>query len=77
MMNQTITKIVLSRRKASDGIDYTARHGAPCPYCGIRSRSYRTLPWEDTTRIRYHKCENPTCPLATLNITIKSIEADK
>jgi hypothetical protein len=76
-MNKAISRIVLARRDAAGGIDYTAKSGAPCPYCGERSRSYRTLPWEDTTRIRYHRCENLKCPLATMKITIKSIEADK
>lgn len=76
-MNKALTKIVLARGDAAAGIDYTSRKGAPCPYCGARSRSYRTLPWEDTTRIRYHRCENVKCPLATMKITIKSIEVDK
>lgn len=40
------------------GVDWSARDGGVCPACGkIRCKITRTMPWEGTTRTRYHRCE--------------------
>ncbi len=75
-MNAVVRKLVLSLERVTAGVDYTARRGAVCPWCGLKSRITVTRPWEDKTRIRYHRCENGECPISTLNINIKSIEVD-
>ena len=56
------------------GITFTQRHGAACPWCGMRACVVNTRPIEGVTRIRYHRCSNPTCPLHVFDHTIKSIE---
>lgn len=76
-MNIVATKIVLARRKAERGVDFSPRSGAECPHCGGQAKIYKTLPWDENTRIRYHRCRNDRCPLAAMAITIKSIEVDK
>jgi len=76
-MNAIVKQIALAKREAAAGVNYTARLGAPCPHCGARSRIYRTMPWENTTRIRYHRCTNEKCPLSALGVGIKSVEADR
>jgi hypothetical protein len=76
MMNKTAIAIIKAKEEAETGVTYSSRHGAPCPWCGKKSRIYRSLPWEDATRIRYHRCETGTCPLAALRVTIKSVEMD-
>lgn len=75
--NPTVTKLVLARKTAAAGVDFSSRHGARCPWCHARTRIVVTKPWEDTTRIRYHRCENLECPLCTMAVGIKSIEAEK
>lgn len=76
-MNLTVRKIVIARREAAAGVDFSPRVGALCPWCHRKAKGYRTLPWEDATRIRYHRCENHDCPISTMNVTIKSIEVDR
>ena len=63
-------------RKAQAGVDYSPRTGATCPGCGRRATVYRTMPWDDAIRIRYHRCESETCLVARCRTTIKSIEVD-
>lgn len=75
-MNISVKKVVLAKEEASAGVDYSSRLGAACPWCGKRAKIYCTLPWESQTRIRYHRCENGICPLATMRVSIKSIEVD-
>ena len=75
-MNQSATMIVLAKRQAENGVDFTARRGAVCPWCQQRTRIYATRPWEGTVRIRYHRCENPACILARMQVSIKSLEED-
>lgn len=75
-MNKTARIIIAAKAQAESGVDYSSRIGAPCPLCRKKTKIYRTLPWEENTRIRYHRCENGTCPLASLRVTIKSIEVD-
>lgn len=76
-MNLVVKKILVARRQAAAGVDYSARVGARCPWCAGKARITVTRPWEDNTRIRYHRCDNAKCPVATMNITIKSIEVDR
>lgn len=76
-MNAILTKIFLAKREAAAGVDFSPRHGALCPWCGKKATIYRTLPWEDATRIRYHRCEHSECPLSALGVGIKSVEVDR
>ncbi|BCL59953.1 hypothetical protein DGMP_06460 [Desulfomarina profundi] len=76
MARPTISKIALAKNRAANGVDYSPRLGGLCPWCGEKSRIYKTTPWEGNTRIRYHRCKNPGCVLAAMKITIKSIEVD-
>lgn len=65
------------KKAAEAGVDYSPRTGVLCPACGSRSKPYKTMPWDGNTRIRYHKCQQKGCILATINQTIKSVEVDK
>ena len=76
-MNAIASKIALVKQEAADGVDYSARHGALCPWCGKKARIVSTRPWEDTTRIRYHRCEESECVLSVLQVSIKSVEVDR
>ncbi|MBU1138821.1 MAG: ogr/Delta-like zinc finger family protein [Proteobacteria bacterium] len=76
MAGTTITRIALASKEAAAGVDFSSRTGAPCPGCGKRAKIYKTMPWEDNTRIRYHRCENSKCALSSLGTTVKSIEVD-
>lgn len=58
------------------GVDFSARLGALCPCCGRKAPVYRSMPWEDGLRVRYHRCVNPGCPLAALGGTIKSVQRE-
>jgi len=71
-----MAKVVAARDEAAAGVDYSPRAGAACPLCGTKARIYSTMPWEDNTRIRYHRCENGSCPMSSLRVSIKSIEVD-
>ena len=74
--NPVVTKLTLARELAAAGVDYSRRHGAACPWCGRKARITSSRPWDDATKIRYHRCDNGQCPLSTMNINIKSIEVD-
>lgn len=76
-MNHVATKIVLARREAESGVDFSPRVGAVCPHCKKTAKIYKTQPWDDSTRIRYHRCRNAACPIAAMGLTIKSIEIDQ
>ena len=75
-MTVVASQLALQVATASAGVDYSHRHGATCPGCGERARIVKTLPWEGSTRIRYHRCENPRCLLCAARATIKSVEED-
>lgn len=76
MNKAALVYITVAKEKAENGVDFSSRLGARCPLCGNKARIYRTLPWEESTRIRYHRCETGSCALASLRVTIKSIETD-
>ncbi len=63
--------------KAEAGIDYRPRTGALCPACGKPAKIVATRPWEGTARIRYHRCRQPACVLASTGTTIKSVEVER
>ncbi len=65
-----------SCQQAAFGVDYSSRHGAPCPWCGKKTRVYRTNPWQGYIRIRYHRCTSGSCPLAAMKVSIKSVQID-
>lgn len=64
--------------KAAEGVEYSPRYGAICPFCGaIWMPSYKCKPWDDNTRVRYHKCKNKDCQLHINDISIKSVQVDR
>lgn len=69
-----IARIATAKEEAQAGVDYSPKHGARCPWCGGRARIYKTTPWEDDLRIRYHRCEAGGCALASMGVSIKSVE---
>lgn len=75
--NPAVSKLVIARQTAASGVDFSARLGARCPWCNRRAKIVATRPWDETTRIRYHRCENPECPLGSMGVGIKSIEVEK
>lgn len=75
--NPAVTKLVMARQTAATGVDFSTRRGASCPWCGRRARIVATRPWDETTRIRYHRCENNECPLGSMGVGIKSIEVER
>ncbi len=76
-MNAAGTMIVLAKRKADQGVDYSPKHGALCPMCGEKARIYSTKPWDGPVRVRFHRCDNQACALASMRISIKSLEEDR
>ncbi|MCE1273869.1 MAG: hypothetical protein LWW75_05000 [Chlorobiales bacterium] len=75
-MNKTAQLIVMAKAAAERGVDYSARDGAKCPFCGTKTKIYRSMPWEESFRVRYHRCEQGSCPLSALRVTIKSVQCD-
>ncbi len=76
-MNQVaLGKIAKAKQLAENGVDYSAKHGALCPWCNKKTRIYRTMPWDGQVRVRYHKCERNGCVVHTLRVSIKSIQVD-
>lgn len=76
MARISIVRIAAAKERGSQGVDYSPRLGAICPWCGKRAKIVKTLPWEDRTRIRYHRCHTEGCLMATMGNSIKSIEVD-
>ncbi len=78
-MNQKIQKVAaVALRSAMQGVDYTARWGAVCPWCGKeRIPVYCTRPWSGKVRVRYHRCNNKDCLLCQMRQGIKSLQTAK
>lgn len=73
-----MVNVIAIMAKAGAGVDFSARFGALCPYCGKRAKVVTTRPWEGTLRVRYHQCKNTdNCVVAAMGTTIKSIEEDR
>lgn len=74
---QEITEkyLVNAISEAENGVDYSPKTGALCPFCDRKTYVKDTRPWMGDCRVRYHKCTNPTCCLYHLSKTIKSVEA--
>ncbi|MCK9324566.1 MAG: hypothetical protein M0P69_03630 [Bacteroidales bacterium] len=72
---QIIATVAAAIEMAGQGVDYTPKSGAVCPWCGKdRIPVYCTKPWSGDVRIRYHHCNNPECILYRLNTGIKSLQ---
>ena len=69
--------LALLKSTAESGVDSRPRTGAICPCCGKPAKITATRPWDHNTRVRYHRCLNPSCLLAGINQTIKSVETDR
>lgn len=77
-MKKIMRNVIAITAKAGQGVDYSPRFGALCPYCGDRAKVTTTRPWEGSVRVRYHRCMNKdTCVVAGMDINIKSIEEDR
>ena len=72
-----IAMVVQAKSRAEQGVDYSSRHGALCPWCKTRAKTYCTRPWDGVARVRFHRCTNPACVLATIGTSIKSLEEDR
>jgi hypothetical protein len=68
----TIDFIAVAISKARNGIVYDTKDGAFCPACGERVKVLVTKPWLGSSRLRYHKCDNPKCVMCVLDETIRS-----
>lgn len=66
-----------AKDKAENGVIYTSRNGAACPSCGKRLTVVTTRPWEETERVRFHRCTNNQCVLMHMHTSIKSVETDE
>lgn len=76
-MTAAAKRFVLVVEMARTGVIYERRRGAACPCCGAdRLRTYKTMPWEDGVRIRYHRCANPDCVLGAMGEGIKSLQEE-
>lgn len=75
-MKAVIKRLIASQKIAAGGVDYSPRQGALCPWCKKKTKIVSTRPWEDNTRIRYHRCKNIMCPLSSGQVNIKSIEVE-
>lgn len=54
---KVIKKTVRKKREPLDGVGYDRIIGAQCPACYMPGGYVtNTLPWEDSTRVRYHVC---------------------
>jgi len=70
--------IVFAIQKAAQGVEYTPKYGAVCPFCGsIRMRTITTRKWDGDTRTRFHRCKNKSCPLHKRKVYIKSVQVDE
>ena len=76
MARPSLQKIKSARKIAADGVDYSPKSGALCPWCGSKSKITSTRPWDENIRIRYHRCFAKGCVLASMKISIKSIQVD-
>jgi hypothetical protein len=78
MSSQAVTVYLVEMiTRAESGVDYRPRTGALCPACGKAAKIFATRPWEANFRIRYHKCRQSGCVLASTGTTIKSVEVEK
>ncbi len=72
MVNKKIIALVAL---ASEGVEFTEAYGAICPACNAqRIKTYTTRALEGGIRVRYHRCTNGVCMLASLKTSIKSTE---
>jgi len=76
MPSPSMAAIVKAKELAAAGVDFSPQFGALCPWCGKKSRIFKTMPWEESIRVRYHRCEQKGCVLASLKTTVKSIQLD-
>ena len=68
---------VAAVQRAENGVDFSPRFGAVCPFCGRPNlRVHGSKPWDGDCRIRYHRCHNPGCYLHQIGQTIKSVQVD-
>jgi hypothetical protein len=60
--------------RARDGVDYSPKDGAVCPMCGKRCPVVSSPKWSGDIKIRYHRCRNKACVMATARVLVKSVQ---
>ncbi len=76
MGSLSLQKIISAQDIAAGGVDYSPKNGALCPWCGGKAKITNTRPWDENVRVRYHRCYESGCVLASMKISIKSIQVD-
>ena len=76
MGRHSFQKILSARDIAAGGVDYSPKNGALCPWCGNKAKITNTQPWDENVRVRYHRCHAKGCVLASMKISMKSIQVD-
>lgn len=75
MQNPVFALFLVAKEQAKNGVEYSNRFGAVCPFCGqTHLRTYSTKKWDGRTRVRYHHCQNPKCLLNKFRQSIKSVQ---
>ena len=70
------TAIAAAMARARAGVDYLPKEGAACPMCGKRCPVVSSPKESAGVKIRYHRCRNGACVLASLDVLVKSVQAD-
>lgn len=76
MARPNLTQIAAAKREAENGVDYSPKYGALCPWCNKKAKITRTAPWDENMRVRYHRCHEHGCVIAKMEISVKSIQID-
>jgi hypothetical protein len=74
MRDSVLLVIAEAIQRASEGVIFDLKQGAACPGCGEKARVHVTRSWVGETKLRYHRCDNPDCPLSVIGTTIKSVQ---
>lgn len=72
----TAKAIKMAVAKAREGVVYSPKDGATCPLCGERCLVVSSPKWSGSLKVRYHRCNNPKCVLASLKTSVKSVQED-
>lgn len=71
MFDAALTALALADR----GVTFRTRRegGTRCPLCGAVLETVSSGP-RGAPRVRWHRCRNETCLLATLHLLVKSVQ---
>ncbi|WP_031485616.1 hypothetical protein [Maridesulfovibrio frigidus] len=69
--------IAAAMAKAKEGVIFSPKDGAVCPWCGaVRIPVTSSPKWDAGIKIRYHKCKEHGCLLAQMGQGVKSIQGE-